>query len=274
MISDPEHITWARVDDCKPKLPQWLPIRPTSHNAPYSYSSIAPEFLAPAKMLRALSQTCRRLREFCLPLLWRIVHVRTVAELGRLSKVLQVSPSVASLIRSFCFLWDMANEAPGTACYQLPASSGSLLDLAFVNRFAAWEDWAHGHGLKPRVDEKNILYVVFQGDVIYAPGRYESYHAREDKDGNPWWDPYEDRYGCIGPDGLGEDGIINSPQEFNDCIVEVVARLSSLETFGWMTSVAPLPFKAFASLRKLTTLSSLHYTFSRGRGNVHFREYL
>lgn len=51
--------------------------------------------------LRALSQTCRSLRAFTLPMLWAECHISRVAELPRLVQTLRSSPHIAGYVRSF-----------------------------------------------------------------------------------------------------------------------------------------------------------------------------
>lgn len=87
--------------------------------------------------LRALSHTCRSLRAHTLPLLWEVVHVKKVSELGRLRDALRDAPCIAALIRHVTFMWDMNGDC--FACKSYPKEHGSLLDMAFIDRGALWE---------------------------------------------------------------------------------------------------------------------------------------
>lgn len=93
------------------------------------------------RTLRALSQTCTRLRAFTLPLLWAILHVATIDELARLRETLRVSPHLARYARSFCFMWDMGDELRSDRkrwFEPYAPEEGSLLDFAFRNRTKLW----------------------------------------------------------------------------------------------------------------------------------------
>lgn len=75
--------------------------------------------------LRALSQTCKVLRELTLPLLWTNAHAVTIDDLGRLRETLRAAPHLASYIKRFSFCWNMNRTWQDWERY--PVSEGSLV---------------------------------------------------------------------------------------------------------------------------------------------------
>lgn len=62
----------------------------------------------------------------------------------------------------------------------------------------------------------------------------------------------------VGFAGQCEPPMIQSAHDFNDCITEIVCKLTGLEAFGWYST-----FEAFEALESLNTLSSLGYGLMR-----------
>lgn len=82
-------------------------------------------------LLRALSQTSQRLRNFTLPLLWSALRIETVATLGKVRDALRHQPHLAQYVRHFSFEW----STPRSVNVQLerPEEPGTLLDFAFID---------------------------------------------------------------------------------------------------------------------------------------------
>lgn len=263
---------YIRVDDSNPYQQKWLPIKNKKRYV--TLPDAAPNELR--ALLRSLTQTCRGLRAFALPLLWAVVHVFTVEELARVRETLKVSPEIASLIRSFVFKWNLIENLNVYEHYD--AAEGSLLDLAFRDRTKMWNDVRKQYGCKldnnyAEADGPDIAYRWFVHNKVkfLEPGRLllkEGYHPSD-----PFsWDENKPRVGANGPEGNGESRFIKSSSDFNECMDHIVGQLTSLETFGWCSYVAQIPTVTFTTLTKLSTLKTLHVTMSEWRGNAHFRE--
>lgn len=261
-----------RIDDSHPYRQKWLPI--TNKKFYAKHPDTDPNELR--TLLRSLTQTCRSLRAFAPPLLWAVVHVSTVEELGRIRETLKVSPEIASLIRSFVFSWDMDE---GYQVYEhYDAAEGSLLDLAFRNRTKMWNDLRKQHGCKLKNNyaeayEPCSAYRWFVHNKVefMEPGQMPPRKGCDPND-EVAWDDRKPRIGANGPDGKGKDRFIKDPKDFNSCMDQIAAQLTSLETFGWCSSLAQIPTASFNTLAKLPTLTTLHVTMSEYRGDVHFRE--
>lgn len=240
----------------------WLPNQPTE---PEKW-----DVEATAQLL-ALSHTCRSLRVFALSVLWAKVQVRAVAELGTLRGILRASPCIAPRIHSFCFEWRITDELD-----LFPEETGSMLDLAFVNRYDVWKAWAARLGAEYEVDNSNLLYFRLprngRSQLIWAPGGYATQEPALDEHGQSCFNPQMPRLWVEGPDGNGEDRYIKIQRQLSECIVEVVAQLKSLETLDWRTPILPLPLEALAALEKVTTLRTLNCVLSDERGRVDYCE--
>lgn len=284
-VSDPVTSHGFKVDGVHGSHdPHWLAIRQDWSRRDEDFT--AKETLA---TLRSLSQTCKSLRVFALPLLWTICQVKTVEELGRLRETLRASPAIASHVRHFSFSWNMGGDY--YKCDEYEAKEGTLLDLAFRNRCELWNSLraeAEGRMLNEfkRTHDRNF----FQSKVAgmkpgWAPPRSADavllHHSAEHEDDDSFDyysdDGEEDYYWSVkgsgaggdGPDGRGEDRLVKSVSDFNSCLVEIVAQLGSLTTFGWAAEAAAMPMGVLESLEKLTTLSHLHLSLSGARGTVH-----
>lgn len=152
-------------------------------------------------------------------------------------------------------------------CY--PQETGTLLKLAFRDRFRVWDELRKelGATAKWNVDTVPLkLYFKHGGIENNAPGRCCAVKGelRQLK-----YNRKASREGADGPDGDGEDKRIKSPEQLIDCGVEVVDKLKSLEKFNWTTPVLPMPEGVFQALANLTTpLTSLHLDLTKARSSV------
>lgn len=227
------------------------------------------------RSLRSLSQTCQRLRAIALPRLWAVVHVESLQELGRLRETLRVSPHLAQFIRSFVFLWDMNGDYSKLQHY--PQQEGSLLDLAFRDRTQMWtelRDRFNYEILEQRFCTLNSYsiqrYFRHDSKSFFEPGQpplrggTDSQADVDDENSYDWGAP---RLPSSGPDGKGQDALIQNADQAQDALTEVIAQFSALQTFGWSSPVLTVPGGAFEALQNLTTITSLHVDASeRGRG--------
>lgn len=213
-------------------------------------------------MLRALSQTCRLLRALALPRLWKVTHVKTVDELGRLRQTLRISPSVAQHIKSFCFLWKMDGDIWSFEEYE--EEEGTFLELAFRNRWLMWEVLRQKLGCEiERRGGDGRAYFVYDEDEYYEPWAPKNVVVGEPRERGPTYS---------GPDGSGDDRLIENAEQFISSMSEILVQLVRLETFGWDTPMTPIPAKAFKTLSELK-LSSLRLDMSKRQGNTHACEY-
>lgn len=207
-------------------------------------------------VLRTLSQTCRSLRAYALALLWEVIHVDKVSELGRIREVLRASPDIGRHIRSFVFLWGVRGWCENI---DYAPKEITLLDLAFSDRMRLWTDLKEKRGCCDSWSADVKLYFRYQGIDYYAPGQSGTIGYRED--GTPIYSPASPRTGGSGPDRKGEDEFIKSSQQCVDTLVEVVSQLKGLETFGWSSPILAMPVGVLGALEELTTLSALHVDF-------------
>lgn len=212
--------------------------------------------------LRALASTCKSLRAFTLPLLWRVVHIKQMRELSVLQRVLRSAPEIAELIHCFCFMWDMDGDF--SRCEAYDPNIGSLLDLAFRNRWRIWESAKDRVGCEIEWSGADMGF-LHNGIWYVTPGTLDLYH---DEDDMPVPNDNARRERGHGPDGEGPDGYIKNAHEFEVCIVDVVTQLTSLRTFGWCSPVAPMPREVLQHLEAQPTLTSLHVTLSSWRGSA------
>lgn len=156
----------------------------------------------------------------------------------------------------------------------------TLLDLAFRDRLQMWKDLVEKHNAQTQLEmydmmsdflspsPKARLYFEHDGDRYYEPS--EPPLATEPTGGSMFkWDK---RVGGVGPDGKGEDKLIKTAAQFIECCEEIVAQLSSLETFRWNTYITPMPPGIFESLAKLTSLKRFHPGLTLDSGIVHARK--
>lgn len=282
IIPDPAKLHGITADERNANRQRWLPIKRARLSSPY-YDDVAnpDETLL---TLRALSQTCRRLREFVLPLLWSVVQVRTMSELGRLRQTLRVSPGLATHVRSFSFVW-LAGGDYNKMC-EYKKTEGSLLDMAFEDRWRRWDNLRQRCGRKvehqTRLGRKRVVsYFTRSGKAYLEPGWQaadgeENLQHEHEYDAAPHdeaaqqfqWNYTASNVGGHGPDGHGPDPLVTNAKDFDNCIFEVVAQLRSLQTFAWGSPVTPLPERVYQALEQLETLTSLQLILSTFRGNV------
>lgn len=243
-----------------------------------------------AQALRSLSQTCQLLRSLVLPFIWRTVHVKSVARLGILRETLRNSPDIARYIRNFTFMWDMGGDYI-TVDYW-PVEAGTLLDLAFVDRWQAWDDLRSAWGLKILESGRRLYFLRAGFGSCFSPGaelftfnmenRYDDAgHLRPSrrtkhvvydmKDGRLVNDCHKLR-GGRGPDGNGEDRFIKNADDFNDCLVNVVTSLSSLQILSWATPVVTMPRGVCDVLARRAPLTGLHVDLGRQSRHKDVRE--
>lgn len=189
--------------------------------------------------MRALSHTCRSLRNYTLPLLWSVVGCQSVNALGKLRDALRLMPHLAPSVRSFSFSWDLC-EGDCWACLPYNSNYGTMLDMAFIDRGALWDSAKHFLGARDQEPHGRGYFV--HDDVEYLqPGLAEDLTRKADA-------ARINRYGA-GPDCNGEDPRIKSPDDFNSCITEIVAQLTSLTVLKWDTEITPIPPGVFKVLR-------------------------
>lgn len=272
------------LEQSDPAFPTWLPIEP-HRELDGVHPTMYVEDLR--KMLRSLAQTCRSLRAFVLPLLWEVVHIVSLNQLGRLREVLRVSPDLAHHVRSFVFVWNMGILDGECAHHyeHYPADHGSLLDMAFRNRSRMWETFARKHRCEilqhdseseeeSDSDGENYAsifkgkrhYFRHNGQTFEQPGEHP-FAMPGHRTLTDMLKPTDGRKFLVsGPDGKGEDRRIKSPVQFYECLNEVVAQLTSIETFGWCSHIAPMSSEVYNVLKRLPNLQNLHVRFSAHRG--------
>lgn len=111
----------------------------------------------------------------------------------------------------------------------------------YLDRRALWQSVANKHNRKIRVDSEGRRFFRLQGREIREPEENS------------------------GPDLNGEARLIKSSDQLIESIVEVVAQLLHLETFGWCTPVMRMPRGVFDALTRLNTLTSLHINMFSSR---------
>lgn len=161
-------------------------------------------------------------------------------------------------------------------CDGFPESHGSLLDLAFKDRLDIWEELAQeldrawekfGDKWTMRVFEPDI------GKLLVAPGRCFPIPEDDEGWGEPSYSYDASNYEGAGPDGKVEKLLIETPQQFTECIDELMAQLKMLKTFAWSSPVTPVPLTALQSLARSVGFTSLHVNMSTYRTNLFFCEY-
>lgn len=220
------------------------------------------------EMLRSLAQTCRTLRAIALPVLWSVCQIDQMAQLGQVREVLRASPYLAHHVRDFSIAW----SAPDADVLDASADeAGTLLELAFgSDRWNLWDDLAKQHGCKVHLAQgEDRSFFVLHGKRYFEPG-----YALGNQEHSPENLPQHARLETVGPDGRGEDRFIKSAEQFNQCIVEVVAQLSSLESFRWDAAGVSMPRGVFDALLKLDGLRNLCLDMEPIRRGVQMREFI
>lgn len=230
--------------------------------------------------LRALSQTCKLLRSYTLPLLWSSATVCSFDELGRVRETLRVSPGLAAHVRSFEFSWN-PEWIQHWDYYTIGGAKKVFkpLDLAFRNRYTMWLELSRKLGVEieygvtagriPRPE----AYFMHGNMKSSGPGKPPLIEGRDPKEVSSY-DWNAPRLGEIsGPDGKGQDRLIKSAEDFNSCIIEIISQLTSLQKFSWSSGQVPMPRAAFDALAKLPRITHLHPQLLMDNGDVHPRKY-
>lgn len=228
------------------------------------------------RAFRSLSQSCRRLRNFALPLVWARVEVRTVKRLGQLRELLAHHPSIAPLIKGFRFMWDMKGECSFLKTKFFPKTLGSMLDLAFQDRLQLWESC-----IKAQQDVEwsrdTISFGAIRCDRVlyFPPGSHDqsAVDAARAQGISPADYDWQSGTGARGPDGTGEDSRIKNVEQFTQCIIDVVLSLPSLQMFGWECPITSMPAEVFNALTQLKTLTDLRLVSPSYRSHLADCEY-
>lgn len=263
VVPDPFSISGVQVPINHNFEQRWLAIKQT-------WPSAQVETQRTVAALRALSQTSRAFRALALPRLWTICQVSSVDELGRVREALRASPALAQHIRSFSFAWEMP-ELTTHNDGELARQAGiTPLEWTFSDRFAIWNDLRQRHACEVQWHEFHQTWYFKLNDEPYyfAPGKYPK-EAVEQRDVNSHL-----RVGGNGPDDKGEDRRIKNPQQFTECVNEIITQLSSLEAFAWNCSIPQLPHASLCALKVLPNLTSLGYgDMFPWMDHAHAREY-
>lgn len=155
-----------------------------------------------------------------------------------------------------------------------PEEEGTLLDLAFRDRWQMWSDYAEatGSGIAQQDTGNGWEERLFEhdGKIFYEPGEAPLIDGRDPDDPSSY--DYQAPKQASGPDGKGEDALIKNPDELISSLVDVVEKLGVLEAFRWDSPVMPMPVGVLDVLEKLTTLKTLHVDVRLVRNNVHAGE--
>lgn len=207
--------------------------------------------------LASLAGASRRLREFALPLLWTCFDLQSVKDLGSLCELFKACPYLTRYVKHFDFEWTVDQDFPFSGSEAYIKKRSTLLEAAFSDRVQVWEDRrARSDGVVTFERDKGRF--VHRNRIYTAPGRFK---GRRDTDGK---DVYFNHTGGRGPDGNGEDARIKTPEEFVNCLVELISQFTSLRNFAWTTTV-PMPPQAVDALATLTTLVDLDIWMIRSR---------
>lgn len=209
------------------------------------------------RSLIQLSRTCRCLRELTLPLCWARVRVRTVEALEHLLELLRASPSIAQYVQHFEFCWNMGDDY--RSWYGLlPAEEGTLLDLAFRDRYELWESLRERYGCQVRRAGTNPDirddYFVHDGHVYETPGRAWEVSSSSSCGACPL-SGYDARERGDGPDGYGAYETIYDAESFGGSVTEILTQFTSLKELVWRTKVTPIPQRAVDALAERKNLT-------------------
>lgn len=209
--------------------------------------------------LQALSRTCRRLRAFALPMLWKVVQVCSIKSLGQVCESLRAMPHLAAHIRHFGFHWRLNLDADTYEQYS--GDYGTVLDIAFSDRGAMWNrERRELDGEVLDTDELRPYFISDEGDYLSPGNLIRQRLFEEDGDSDLEFE------GASGPDGEGPDSRIKGPNDFLECINEVIGRLTlQIHTVAWDSDVSPVPLEAFESLKRNALLRRLRFTLDYQR---------
>lgn len=120
-------------------------------------------------------------------------------------------------------------------------------------------------------EDAALVYFEHDGKEFTAPGEPREVPGVE-RDGLPVYN-YEARpQRGNGPDGNGRDRVIKTAKQLCECIVEVIKKLTAIDTLEWVTPVLPIPIDALKTLAQRKSLTSLSLELSTYRFNLHDRE--
>lgn len=198
----------------------------------------------------------------------------------------------------------MGTEEPELFKYdRWPRAYGTLLDMAFTDRDAAWQELRKKWGCKIRLealgcDHSHLEWCECDPAYFTASFRHDGFtfsrpgcrrksgltSAEENSADEIGPSRYlfdeadEDLVAAnietSGPDCKGPDKRLKNAEDFSSCITEIVAQLSSLQTFRWCSQVCSMPAASVTALAKASTLKTLFLRFGGPRDVTHAGEYL
>lgn len=190
-----------------------------------------------------------------------------------------MTPGLAAHVQTFLFDWN----PDWFECGEYIADDDTRkkfkpLDVAFSNRWQIWADLA----AKVHAEIQHIIVdsefrptracFVHNGIRYCAPGDPPLIEGHDPKEVSSYdWNATTWGGEISGPDGKGEDRLIKTANDFNECVTEVFRQLTALENFGWWSSAVPMPRAAFNALAKLT--KRFHVQLRMDNGDIHPREY-
>lgn len=189
-----------------------------------------------------------------LPMLWKFVQITTIEGLGKVRESLRAMPHLAAHVQHFSLHWWQSFDTD--VADQYGPEYGTSLDMAFSDRGAMWNRERRQLEGAVTVEDNGVsVYFANEYGNLEGPGRFLRQRSRED-DGDSDVEFLE----VSGPDGHGPDARIESPQDFKDCITEVLRQIgSSLRSFAWVSDITPMPMSAFAALTN-AKLRRLHFS--------------
>lgn len=104
---------------------------------------------------------------------------------------------------------------------------------------------------------------AWQIDVIEYPQDQEEAEEEEAGDYDYYYTAASAEYGSFlnmalaNPNSSDAGACIKNADDFSGCITEIVSQLTSLQSFGWICRVVPMPAGVFEALRKLSSLREL-----------------
>lgn len=148
IVPNPTEITGARVENNEPPHQEWLAIKHDWSDEGF-YHDLTSRTQEAVRALREPSQTCRSLRAFCLPKLWKFVLFSAWRNLGNFAR----RSDLARVVHCFCFLWTMKDDYFNISYDDYPSSEGTLLDIAFKDRWQMFTNRAEELGYEIQWDQ-------------------------------------------------------------------------------------------------------------------------